>query len=265
MKKEREECFFFFSISSSYKVLMPQFLRYIKILCNLYPYYCQASQAYHSVSPVSQSTSRVRRTDSFGDSSRPRRSATLSFFTNWSSSGHRRANSHGSPLDLTELKLERENMISESLPSLQFPSDPMDHLETVWSSLRSWFDLLQMEILKLPEIIETDVDVQEVKEVFISDTIDSGVDSMSPQLAAAIILSAPPKRRQVYLMQSNSINSDDVSSFVANNAALKRRSWHVDRVAHAMVSLEGASSLPSFQRSVSSDPSSCSTGIGMRP
>lgn len=37
-------------------------------------------------------------------------------------------------------------------------------------------------------------------------------------------------------------------------AALKRRSWHVERVAaRYLATLEGASSMPSFDRSLSSD------------
>ena len=71
-------------------------------------------------------------------------------------------------------------------------------------------------------------------------------------MAAAIILSAPAKRRRVFLKSSTSIDSDTVLS-LAENKALKRRSWHVERVCRVIALEEDFASLPSLSRSVSSE------------
>ena len=71
-------------------------------------------------------------------------------------------------------------------------------------------------------------------------------------MAAAIILSAPAKRRRVFLKSSTSIDGDAALS-LTENKALKRRSWHVERVCRVIAQEEDFSSLPSLPRSVSSD------------
>ena len=53
--------------------------------------------------------------------------------------------------------------------------------------------------------------------------------AQSSQLAAAIVLSAPLQRRAAYLKSSSSFDETPASDFA--ETALKRRSWHVDRVA----------------------------------
>ena len=144
------------SVTSSYSDLMPQFLRYIKVLCALYPYYCTAV-AQAPPSPLTRQTSpttRLRWNENPNDS-RPRRAATLTLFSGrGGGGGHTRTNSHGSPTDLfSEIQLERESMISASLGDVTVSSNnPMEELDTVWTSLSSWFDLLQNEISKLPEV-----------------------------------------------------------------------------------------------------------------
>ena len=246
---------------------MPQFLRYIRVLCSLYSYYISAQQKHNSAgsytlpreSPTS-SGSRVRRTDSLGstlDSPRSRGSSTRTFLSNWS--GHNRTNSHGGSIELAELQLERDNMISASLGNLlstEFPSDPLDQLEVVWISLSSWYDLLMKEIEKIEGEASNGIEKKDSNNL-------QPISSESSQLAAAIILSAPPKRRQIFLRATNSI--EERLGSVINDKALKRRSWHVERVAHLMA-LEDYSSLPTFQRSASSDlPQSCDIKSGNLP
>ena len=244
---------------------MPQFLRCIRVLCSLYSYYTAAQQKHNSTGSHTlpqesrpSSGSRVRRTDSLGstlDSPRSRGSSTRTFLSSWS--GHNRANSHGGSIELAELQLERENMVSASLGNLlsaEFPSDPLDQLEVVWISLSSWYDLLMKEIEKIEG--ETSNGIK--KEA--STNNSHPILSESSQLAAAIILSAPPKRRQIFLHATNSI--EERLGSVINDKALKRRSWHVERVAH-LIALEDYSSLPTFQRSASSDlPQSCDIKSG---
>ena len=86
----------------------------------------------------------------------------------------------------------------------------------------------------------------------------------SSKLAAAIVNSAPVLRREVFLQPSCSIDYLDTSGVYSVDSALKRRTWHVDRVTVRMLSVLGESesslaSLPSFNRSISNDTSNKST------
>ncbi|XP_019853444.1 PREDICTED: E3 ubiquitin-protein ligase HACE1-like [Amphimedon queenslandica] len=251
------------TVTSSYSDLMPQFLRYIKVLCALYPYYCSAvSQA--PPSPLARQTSpttRLRGSENPNDS-RPRRAATLNLFSGrGGGGGHARTNSHGSPIDLfSEIQIERESMISASLGDVtsasSYPNNPMEQLDTVWASLASWFDLLQNEISKLPEVTPPIINEIDSPPTQVNEEACPTNGGDTSQLAAAIILSAPPRRRQVFLR-----NSNDGSGFVGGasstvNKSLKRRTWHVDRVVRVIAleeEDEETSSLPSFARSTSSD------------
>lgn len=158
-------------------------------------------------------------------------------------------------------------MISASLgdiSTLELPEDPFEVLEVVWTSLSSWFDLLKKEVIK----IETSEDeaLQDIDRKLSTSPFSVSTD----QLAAAIVLSAPPKRRQIFLQNSVSFeNSSDRVLLEGNSKALKRKSWHVERFAR-FVALEESSefsSLPSFHRSQSSDPSTgmslCGTGMSL--
>ena len=152
---------FYSSISSSYNDLMPQFLRYIKVLCALYPYYRGAAPSLTVTTPTHprqvSPTSRVRQNESILESSRQRRAATIAFFSGRGreGGGHVRANSHGSPVDIVN-EIERDHSMRASLSdvtsSFNVGSDPLEQLDSVWISLSSWFELLQNEIAKLPEV-----------------------------------------------------------------------------------------------------------------
>ncbi len=89
--------------------------------------------------------------------------------------------------------------------------DPLDKLEMVWASLESWFDLILKEFDKISSKDDSSLD-----------TSDSS-SSDNSQLAAAIILSAPQKRREVYLKHQVPAHSN------ADKRASWRRSWHADR------------------------------------
>ena len=243
---------------------MPQFLRCITMLCSLYPNYNKI-QLHHNTARslprdlMTTSSARVRRTDSLGshlESSRSTRAATLSFFSNLSGS-HRRTNSHGAPVDIDDILIERESMISASLgdvASMEFPADPFEALEVVWTSLASWFDLLKKEVIKIEA---TDDSLSEAVPELSSTPTDTS------QLAAAIVLSVPPKRRQVFLQNSLSLEGDSFCRM--NSKELKRRSWHVERFARVLALEEDQefSSLPSFYRSISSDPTGRNTGMSL--
>lgn len=76
-------------------------------------------------------------------------------------------------------------------------------------------------------------------------------------LAAAIVNSAPLRRRQVFLQPSHSFDHSPSSSS-SPDSDLKRRSWYVERVTARMLSVleETGSSfdaLPAFNRSYSSE------------
>ena len=153
--------YFYSSISSSYNDLMPQFLRYIKVLCALYPYYRGAVPSLTMTTPTHprqvSPTSRVRQNESVLESSRQRRAATIAFFSGRGreGGGHVRANSHESPVDIVN-EIERDHSMTASLSdvtsSFNVGSDPLEQLDSVWISLSSWFELLQNEIAKLPEV-----------------------------------------------------------------------------------------------------------------
>ena len=217
----------FCSISSSYHDLMPQFLRCIKILCTLYPFYRQAQPRTITTTstlpagPVSPN----RRADSIGthlDRPSPR---ARSFLNSWT--GHRRTSS--TPDDFNDKT------------GIDLFEDPFDQLEMIWTSLESWFDLLLKEIFKLSD--------QKLQEHKIDKTTDTS------QLAAAIILSAPPKRREVFLKPSISFDSPQQVADKSN----WRRSWHADRYVRVTPLSEeqdtSTSSLPSYNRSKSTEMS----------
>ena len=75
--------------------------------------------------------------------------------------------------------------------------------------------------------------------------------AQSSQLAAAIVLSAPLQRRAAYLKSSSSFDETQASDFA--ETTLKRRSWHVDRVAARYLTV-GADNL--FTRSLSTEAGS---------
>ena len=174
-------------------------------------------------------------------------------------------------------------------------SNPFEELEMVWGSLESWFDLLIIEVQKLEEQNEnivtepgkqtleprSDLGTEPVPkpEIFPhSPTNDSHNPDISPpssprrkpqkpqlpslqssQLAAAIVNSAPQERRAIYLKSSSSFDVAEPTLPLPhlNDAALKRRSWHVERVVARILTLgcgESLTSLPTFSRSLSSDP-----------
>ena len=74
-------------------------------------------------------------------------------------------------------------------------------------------------------------------------------------LAAAIVSSAPSHRRAAFLYPSSSM--DLTPSLSINERAMKRRSWHVERVTARLLSTMSPGSslthLPTFNRSISSD------------
>ena len=253
---------------------MPQFLRCIRVLCSLYPFYKQAYLQYQrhgsNSLPKAKTTSpssRVKRTDSLGsrlDDGRPHGIGSRSFLNSWT--GHRRTSSHEMSAESFRGLEGGVSGVSASLgtlDTLEFPSDPLQQLEVIWLSLSSWFDLLMKEIQKLPEIEEEQEaslenvtfhkELSHEEDMTFKETIkERSVSPESAQLAAAIILSAPPKRRQVFLKPSVSFEGNSRIS----KKCLKRRSWHVECVARVIPLDEEYSSLPSFQRSKSSENSS---------
>ena len=238
----------------------------------------------NTLSPVPN----VRRTGSFGsllDSpSRNRGRSILRF------SGHRRSQSQSSPPNSNHSPsqdLSSPPHRTHSGPQTQTStiSDPFDNMEMVWSSLESWFDLLMNEVEKIQKeeqgLTVTQLSHQSVepdtKQNLVPNlaTSSPGSDIPSPkpptvvfppcdsppqkkrlslvqtsQLAAAIVNSAPPQRRTVYLKTSTSFDETPMSSFC--DRVLKRRSWHMERVAARYLTTIGDSQ-PSFDRSLSSD------------
>lgn len=219
---------------------MPEFLRCVKTLCSLYPFYKQALAAQTPSSPSGM------RAGSFGashlDSSRPNPRAR-SFLNSWT--GHRRTKSTD---DLDESVGGALSSIGGGVPEM--PVNPFDKLEVIWTSLECWFDLILKEIQKL----STDKP-QKLTEPTIAD--DDALSDTS-QLAAAIILSAPPKRREVYLKQTSTSLSPPQ---IADEKKNWRRSWHAERYVRVTpLAEEGAepekmTPLPSFERSKSSEVS----------
>ena len=174
-------------------------------------------------------------------------------------------------------------------------SNPFEELEMVWGSLESWFDLLMVEVQKLEEqnenvVTESGKQTLEPKSDLgtvasepapkpeicpHSPTNDYHTPDISPpssprrkpqlpslqssQLAAAIVNSAPQERRAIYLKSSSSFDVAEPTLPLPhlNDAALKRRSWHVERVVARILTLGcggSLTSLPTFSRSLSSDP-----------
>ena len=95
----------------------------------------------------------------------------------------------------------------------------------------------------------------------------------SSKLAAAIVNSAPLHRRQVFLQPSNSFEyvtggtSSGPAKF-SKESALKRRSWHVERVTARMLSVLGESEsalseLPGFNRSYSNEVEGGARDLGI--
>ena len=207
---------------------MPQFLRCIKILCSLYPFYKQVSST--CVSPMSPN----RRSDSLGshlDTAARPNPRSRSFLNSWAG-GHRRTAS-------SDNNLEESRWSSSAVAgTVEVTEDPFDKLEMVWTSLESWFDLILKEIEKLS--------TNQLHECNLEST-----SSDTSQLAAAIILSAPPKRREVFLRTSSTSppQADDRSSW--------RRSWHADRYVRVTLVTEEQEdqpvSLPIYHRSKSTD------------
>ena len=176
-------------------------------------------------------------------------------------------------------------------PSLSI-TDPFEQLETVWSSLESWFDLLMMEVDKIQaadkaqgerdddrdeeKVKEMDGNIDNVGESLIAQQSPSrdSTTSRKPQLslptvqssrlAAAIVQSAPIDRRDAFLRTSSSfdhsspsLSKQDGSSGSGVGVAVrdKRRSWHMENrfTTRYLASGGSLSSIPSFQRSLSSD------------
>lgn len=241
-----------YSVSSSYHDLMPEFLRCVKILCSLYPYYKQALSMMSSSQSSQDSSSQHRRAGSIGSPLDPGRRSprARSFLNSWA--GHRRTGSSDGMIEgggvppTTSSSSSGGNIpmfFSYGSGTIELSEDPFDKLETVWSSLESWFDLLLKEVQKLSN---AKAGKSEVPDVSTNDT---------SRLAAAIILSAPPKRREVFLKPSVSFENhkDD------KKKAGWRRSWHPDRYVKVTPLNEeehegqNMSSLPAYIRSKSSE------------
>lgn len=164
---------------------MPQFLRAIRALCNLYPFFKQALQrgeiigvdsVAHSV-PVSPATtdlidpfqpsSNVRRAGSFGSlvdgNTRHHRSQTAANpvrLTRRGYGAHRRT--HSQTLPPTEGNHNGGSPNSSHQPdsaSMGSPmmEDPFQKLEIVWASLESWFDLILAEVEKTSSLPGSEV------------------------------------------------------------------------------------------------------------
>ena len=85
----------------------------------------------------------------------------------------------------------------------------------------------------------------------------------SGMLAAAIVNSAPLYRRQAFLQPSNPLKySPATSCLFTSDSAMKRRTWHMERVTARMLSFLGDSersltSLPTLNRSQSNETTAC--------
>lgn len=173
------------SSNSSYSDLMPQFLRAVRALCNLYPIFKRAFQrgeiiggdsvprsvpaspaTTDSVDPF-QSSPNVRRAGSFGSlidsSSRHHRGHTAAnpvrlTRRGYGSSGLAHRRTHSQTLPPSERNHDGENAFVSS-PSRKKDSvssdvgslileEPFQKLEIVWASLESWFDLILAEVEK---------------------------------------------------------------------------------------------------------------------
>ena len=252
---------------------MPQFLRCVQVLCHVYPHYQQAFLPPFlkpSSTTGASGGGKVKRTDSFGsttDKGEPPRSRLFGSF-----SGHRRAGSQSSQTEFPNVTDQQMLSVSMgSLGSIQLPPDPLERLETVWASLSSWFDLLLNELEKLgststltclnnnkeesPSDTATDdkedEQDEEVKQkpVVVEDLLSPADSLPLPNLAAAIVNSAPPERRLVFLKPN--ISFDELED---EDKQFKRRSWHVERVASRFLlreNSESSSSLPTLMRSLS--------------
>ena len=211
--------------------------------------------------------------------------------------GHRRSHSQTNPPRSGTNSGSHGSNTSPSTPPSQSHSDaisnPFEELEMVWGSLESWFDLLMVEVQKLEEKSEN-MDTEPGKQT-LEPKSDLGTEPapkpensphsptntipdisppssprrkplklqlpslQSSQLAAAIVNSAPQERRAIYLKSSSSFDIAEPTLPLPhlNDAALKRRSWHVERVVARILTLGcggSLTSLPTFSRSVSSDP-----------
>ena len=305
-------------------------MRSIRVLSSLYKYYTNAIRVECSQSPITSSvpaspstpsagenTANVRRTGSFGsllDSPRNHGGRLRLRRSN----GHKRSHSHGTPpQSSSNLSSAHGAQLSPSSPpprSYTGPgggdvtvSDPFDHLEIVWASLESWFDLLMVEVEKVQKIEvgkqtpkPAEIDTKSASATM--DTITRGQRSQyqgSPvpsasstatatdsrvtpeqqvnaapmselstqkkpnlqlpvsepsRLAAAIVHTTPLQRRVAYLRTSSSF---DDSSSLSGDTTYKRRSWHFERVAARILTMGSSfTSLPSFDRSLSSDSAS---------
>ncbi len=159
--------------------------------------------------------------------------------------------------------------------------DPFEQLEMVWSSLQSWFDLLQVEldrVVKSESVSEvsdrstptnnsvetasesTDFEPESTKDEKVPTQNQSSrtpsqypptrppplssVENSNSVLAAAIVNSAPSHRRTAFLQATGSIDHTSSSSSGSREKNLKRRSWHVDRVtARLLSSISSSNSL----------------------
>lgn len=173
------------SSNSSYSDLMPQFLRAVRALCNLYPIFKQALQrgeiigsdsvprsvpaspaTTDSVDPF-QSGSNVRRARSFGSlidsNSRHHRSQMAAnpvrlTRRGYGSSGLTHRRTHSQTLPPSERNHDGENSFVSSSSrkndsvsadvELLMLEEPFQKLEIVWASLESWFDLILAEVEK---------------------------------------------------------------------------------------------------------------------
>lgn len=160
---------------------MPQFLRYVHVLCSLYQYYLSGVKQYFqspeaslpvytranlsasysaslhgSASAARDSSSTLNRVGSVDGGVLRTRSATTRTFL--STLGHQRTGSQGNPLELVaRMESDVEPTCSVSLGSLaspRIPPNPLERMEIVWDSLFSWFDLLMKEVQKLHEVGE---------------------------------------------------------------------------------------------------------------
>ena len=249
--------------------MMPQFLRCIQVLCHVYPHYQQAFLPPFLKTSSGTGASgggKVKRTDSFGSTTDKSESPRSRLFGSFS--GHRRAGSQSSQTEFPSVTDQQMLSVSlGSLGSIQLPQDPLERLETVWTSLSSWFDLLLNELEKLDststltlleesladasrEELEKEEEVK-LKPAIVEDLLSPTDSFPLPNLAAAIVNSAPPERRLVFLKPN--ISFDELED---EDKKLKRRSWHVERVASRFLmreDSESSSSLPTLMRSLSAN------------
>ena len=170
------------SSNSSYSDLMPQFLRAVRALCNLYPIFKRALQrgeivgsdsvprsvpaspaTTDSVDPF-QSGPNVRRARSFGSlidsNSRHHRSQTATNPVRLTRRGHGSSGlahrrTHSQTLSPSERNHDGENSFvssssckNDSMSADVMLEEPFQKLEVVWVSLESWFDLILAEVEK---------------------------------------------------------------------------------------------------------------------